>query len=157
MHSGFRLKRDYYSGALITLIGVGAAFIAQDYRFGSLTHMGPGFFPLILGAILTLLGILIAGAALLDGVHEEEPFFRTVPEWRGWFCIVAGPILFIVFGKYFGLAPASFACVFVSALGDRTTTLKGALILAACITFFGIVLFSFVLHISFPIFRVSHG
>ena len=49
--------------------------------------------------------------------------------------------------------PATFACVFVSALGDRETTLKGAVVLSAGVTIFGILLFSYVLKISMPILK----
>ena len=55
----------------------------------------------------------------------------------GWVCIILGPVFFIVFGRFFGLLPATFACVFVSALGDRDTTLRGATILSAGVTVFG--------------------
>ncbi len=65
----------------------------------------------------------------------------------------ASPIAFIVFGEYGGLLPATFACVFVAALGDKETTLKQALILAAGITVLGVLLFSFLLKIPFPILR----
>ena len=49
----------------------------------------------------------------------------------------------------------SLAC-FVPALGDRTATLKGSAILAAGVTFFGVLLFSYVLKIPFPMFRLGH-
>ena len=51
------------------------------------------------------------------------------------------------------MVPATFACVFVPALGDRTATLKGSALLAAGVTFFGVLLFSYVLQIPFPMFR----
>ena len=51
------------------------------------------------------------------------------------------------------MAPATFACVFVSALGDRTATLKSSLVLAAGVTVFGVLLFSYLLKVPFPIFR----
>jgi len=58
-----------------------------------------------------------------------------------------------LFGKFFGLLPATFACVFVAALGDRDTTLKGAAILSGCVTIFGILLFSYLLKVSMPILK----
>jgi hypothetical protein len=58
-----------------------------------------------------------------------------------------------VLGKYFGLLPATFACVFVAALGDRETTLRGATILSACVALFGILLFSYGLKVSMPILK----
>jgi hypothetical protein len=49
--------------------------------------------------------------------------------------------------------PAIFACVFVSAIGSTTTTWKEALVLAVCVTVFGIVLFAYGLQIQIPILR----
>jgi len=44
-------------------------------------------------------------------------------------------------------------CVFVSALGDRTATLKGSAVLAAVVTVAGCLLFSYVLKVAFPLYR----
>jgi hypothetical protein len=118
--------------------------------------MGPGFFPTVLGVILSLLGVLIAGGAVGTLAGGPERILPEHPEWWGWFCILAGPMLFIIFGEYGGMAPATFACVFVSALGDRSATWKSSLLLALGITVFGCALFSYVLHVPFPIIRGVH-
>jgi hypothetical protein len=69
---------------------------------------------------------------------------------------LAGPIFFIILGEFFGLVPATFSCVFVSAMGDRSATWKGSAILAAGVTFVGTLLFTYVLKIPFPMFRFGH-
>jgi putative tricarboxylic transport membrane protein len=147
----FRIKRDYYAGALMVLIGAVAVNEGRNYQLGTLQKMGPGYFPIMLGALLILLGVLIAGTASTGGNEEQEALPHT--EWRGWAAIIAGPILFVLFGRYFGLLPATFACVFVAALGDRETTLKGAVILSTGVTIFGILLFSYLLKVSMPILK----
>jgi Tripartite tricarboxylate transporter TctB family len=146
-------KRDYYAGGLMMLIGLGAAFESRNYNMGTLFHMGPGFFPLILGIVMTFLGILIAGVAATSEAAPDDQLTLPKPEWIAWLCILAGPFLFIILGSYGGLIPATFACVFVSALGDRTSTLKGALALAAGVTVFGVALFSYLLQVSLPMWR----
>lgn len=147
----FSHRRDYYAGALMVLVGSGAALVGSQYQLGSLTRMGPGFFPTALGILLALLGIVIAGtAAYAPASAAEAPPLR--PDWRGWFCITGGALLFIGLATYAGLVPATFACVFVAALGDRTNSWKEAALLAAGMTIFGTLLFSFVLHVQIPIF-----
>jgi Tripartite tricarboxylate transporter TctB family len=103
--------------------------------------------------VLTFIGILIFGTALLTPLGEDEHILPRSKEWRGWGCILAGPMLFIIFGEFLGMVAGTFACVFVSALGDRTATLKSSFLLAAGVTFFGVLLFSYVLQIPFPMFR----
>src|SRR6202012_1155889 len=135
------------------LLGVGAAVTGSGYKFGSLARMGPGFMPVVLGVVLAFVGILIAGVALTSSEPDDGHFLPDNPQWFGWFCILAGPVLFIVLGLYLGMIPAVFACVFVCALGDNTATYKSSLILAAGITVFGVLLFHYLLSIPFPLIR----
>jgi Tripartite tricarboxylate transporter TctB family len=147
------MKRDYYAGALMLLLGVGAAVTGTGYKFGTLARMGPGFMPVVLGVVLAFLGLLIAGTALGSSESDEKKFLPDNPQWFGWLCIIGGPIAFIILGQFGGMVPAVFACVFVCALGDKTATYKSSLVLAAGITVFGVVLFHYLLNIPFPLIR----
>jgi putative tricarboxylic transport membrane protein len=149
----FAWKRDYYAGGLMLLLGVGAAVTGSGYKFGSLARMGPGFMPVVLGVVLAFIGILIAGTALASSEPDDKKFMPDNPQWFGWSCIIAGPILFIILGHYGGMIPAVFACVFVSALGDKTASYKSSLILAAGVTVFGVLLFHYLLNIPFQLLR----
>jgi hypothetical protein len=149
----FTLKRDYYAGGLMLLIGTGAAVTGAGYKFGSLARMGPGFMPVMLGIVLAFLGVLIAGTALGSTEPDGKKFLPDNPQWFGWLCILGGPILFIILGQYGGMIPAVFACVFVCALGDKTGTYKSSAILAAGVTVFGVLLFHYLLSIPFPLLR----
>jgi putative Ca2+/H+ antiporter (TMEM165/GDT1 family) len=144
-------KRDFYAGGLVILFGLVMALKGPSYHLGTLMHMGPGFLPTALGVILIFLGILIAGTALATPEGEDERILPEHPEWFGWACILAGPLCFILFGSYFGMIPAIFTCVFVSALGDRTATLKSTIVLAAVVTAFGVGLFSYILQVPMPL------
>ena len=146
-------KKDYYAGALMTLIGVGSVLEARHYNTGTLFHMGPGFFPIILGVIMTCLGLLIAAVAASSSSAEDDQLVMPNPEWRAWACILAGPILFIFLGNWGGLIPATFACVFVSAMGDRESTWLNSLLLAVGVTAVGVALFSYLLQVSLPMWR----
>ena len=140
-------KRDFYAGSLMTLLGAATTLDSMTYSLGTLTHMGPGMFPLMLGATLTLVGVMILGAAMATPLGHDENILPKHKEWLGWGCIL---------GEFFGLVPATFSCVFVSAMGDRTATWKGSAILAAGVTFVGTLLFTYVLKIPFPMFRLGH-
>ncbi|MDE1934499.1 MAG: tripartite tricarboxylate transporter TctB family protein [Bradyrhizobium sp.] len=137
----------------MVLLGVGAAVTGSGYKFGTLARMGPGFMPVVLGIVLAFIGVLIAGTALGSPEPDNQKFLPDNPQWFGWFCILAGPILFIVLGEYGGMIPAVFACVFVSALGDKTATYKSSFILACGVTVFGVLLFHYLLNIPFPLLR----
>ncbi len=149
-------KRDFYAGGLMVLLGLFIAIKGSSaYRLGSLMHMGPGFLPTALGVILVLIGIAIAAAAVPqteDGVPADESLLPEKPEWWAWLCILASPVLFIVFGFYTGMAIGTFACVFIAALGDREVTFKSASLLALIVTGFGVTLFVRLLQVPLPVF-----
>jgi len=149
-------KRDFYAGGLMTLLGAGVTLDSMTYTLGTLTHMGPGMFPLMLGVTLTFVGVLILGAAIATPLGDDERILPAKPEWYAWGCILMGPIAFIILGEFFGLVPATFSCVFIPAMGDKDATWKGSAILAAGVTVVGTLLFTYVLKIPFPMFRLGH-
>jgi hypothetical protein len=153
LNGRFKLKRDYYAGGLMLLLGVGAAVTGSGYKVGSLAKMGPGFMPVLLGVVLAFLGILIASTAVGSPQADDKKLLPDNPQWFGWLCILGGPVLFIILGQHGGMIPAVFACVFVCALGDKTATYKSSAILAAGVTVFGVLLFHYLLSIPFPLLR----
>jgi uncharacterized membrane protein YhdT len=146
-------RRDYWAGALMMLIGLAGIIEGRNYGIGTFTQMGSGFFPVALGGVMTLLGVLIAGTAYLSSEPDHETFLPANPQWFAWACIISSPIVFIVLGEYMGLLPATLACVFIAALGDKETTCVEAAKLSAVVTVIGIALFSYLLKIPFPIIR----
>lgn len=143
--------RDYYGGALMMLIGLGAIVQGANYRIGSLTAMGSGFFPVALGIILVVLGVWIAATARRVP-PERATEAKAPPEWRGWLCIPGSVAAFVVLGKHGGLLPATFAVVFISALGDRDNSLRDAFVLAAAMSAVCVVVFWWALQVQFPLF-----
>lgn len=148
-------SRDYTGGMLMAAIGLAAAIQGSSYQLGTLERMGPGFFPTALGVILAAVGVAIAVSARFtryEGELEVVP-----PEWRGWLCIIGALVAFVVFGKYGGLLPATFAIVFISALGDRQNTFTGAVVLGLASVVVAIVVFWWALQMQFPLFQWGGG
>jgi hypothetical protein len=146
-----KYNKDYCGGALMILLGVGVLLQGRTYKVGTLSKMGPGFFPVALGVLLALIGAAIVLTAKGDIALGEEK--QLVPEWRGWICITLSIVAFVVLGKYGGLLPASFAIVFISAMGDRQNTLKSAFILSVAIVAVCVAVFWWALQIQFPLFQ----
>jgi hypothetical protein len=146
------MPRDYYAGGLMVLIGLFTVLVGRHYELGTLTRMGPGYFPVVLGFVLIGIGVMIALTARMGAGAEAGEEVVRWPDPRGAVCILLGVVSFIVLGGHGGLVPATFASVFISALGDRSGTLKSSLLLAVSVTVVGVLVFSYGLQVQFPLF-----
>ena len=147
-------SKDHYGGALLVAIGAVILIQGYSYRLGSLMQMGAGFIPVVLGILMVLVGLAVMLTAAPKGESVVEPGHApaTAPDVRAWLCILGGVMAFVLFGVYGGLVPATFMSVFVSAMGDRTNTFKGAAILSAAVTVFGVIVFHYGLSLQLPLF-----
>lgn len=150
-------QRDFYAGGLMILVGVFAAYVATTYDIGSLADMGPGFFPLVLSVLIAGLGVGIAtGAGNPQAQEAHGPMAhanRTGADLRGWIAILAAVVVFIFLGNFAGMAPATFACVFVAAMGDRRNSWKTSGILALGVTIFAVLVLALGLRVQMPIVK----
>lgn len=105
---------------------------------------------MVLGVVLILCG----GAIAIPGVEsvEEHVDLHPSPEWRGWACILGGVASFILLARNLGLFPATFSCVFISALGDRSVDIKHSALLAFALAVIGVLVFHYLLGIQLPPF-----
>lgn len=138
--------KDRLGAVLIILIGSGVTAQGTTYRMGALTHMGAGFMPVVYGALMVVVGIMLA----MTSAPSQSPWART--EWRGWACIIGGVAAFVVLGHFFGFALAAFSSVFISAMGDRSNRTLDAGALALLITVTGYLIFIRCLGMPFPLF-----
>ncbi|HZI84557.1 MAG TPA: tripartite tricarboxylate transporter TctB family protein [Casimicrobiaceae bacterium] len=145
-----RSNRDYCAGALMIAIGLAAIVGGRRYPLGTLSRMGPGYFPVALGVILTLLGVGIAATARFASRGGDEKVLP--PEWRGWLCVGLSIVAFVVLGRYGGFIPATFAVVFISALADRQNGLVAAIVLGLAMVLVCVVVFWWALQMTFPLF-----
>jgi Tripartite tricarboxylate transporter TctB family len=154
-----RLSKDRLGGLLLVVVGVAVVVAGVGYGMGTLRQMGSGFFPVVLGVLMALVGLALLATAprAADGVVAEPPaetahLAGPVVQWRGWLCILAGVLSFVVLGEHGGLVPATFVSVFIAALGDRKNSWRAAAGLAALMTLLGVVLFHDGLHLLLPLF-----
>jgi hypothetical protein len=150
-----RCSKDLLGGALMVIVGLGAGLQGMTYSMGELAAPGPGLFPAVLGFLLMPIGLAMALFGKRASGSREAGRSETAPrpEWRGWFCIVASIVAFIVLGNHGGLVPASFAVAFIAALGDRDNTWVSALLLGVAMAVVAVVVFWWLLQLQFPLFQ----
>lgn len=150
--------KDHYGALMLLALGAAALALGVGYKIGSLNHMGAGFIPVVLGVLMMGVGVALGVTAAPPGEEQvAHPLpgdgTHTGPEWRGWLCILGGVVSFVVLGEHGGLLPATFTAVFVSAMGDRTSTVKGSATLAAILTLFCLIVFHYGLSLQLPLFQ----
>ena len=66
-------QKDFWSGLMFVAIGLGFAWGATNYKFGSSARPGPGFFPFGLGLLMAILGSMVLFKALVVETEDGEP------------------------------------------------------------------------------------
>src|SRR5690625_668465 len=148
-------RKEFWSSFLMLFIGVATVVGSQNYQMGTLVRMGPGYFPLLLGVLLTIIALLILfspEALTEDGTEDDEVVLTMREQIITWTSVIGSVVLFIIIGKDGGLNPATFVMCTDAALGDRGNTLKTAIIIGIVMSIISAGLFSYGLQIQFPMF-----
>jgi hypothetical protein len=136
---------DALAGLLFILFGLLFGVQSLGLEIGTAFRMGPGYFPLVLSGLLLLLGGLIVASAIRDPGGEKMGLMA----WRGVLFILPAPILFGLTVRGLGFVPAVFLTTLVAALATQKMRLPWAILLAAGVTFFATLVFSFGLGLPF--------
>src|SRR5262249_59199171 len=74
-----RSPKDFWAGLIFIAIGGGFVLLAQQYRLGEMHRMGPAMFPTLVGALLCVLGAIIALRAFsFDGQPGPRVYLRPI-------------------------------------------------------------------------------
>ncbi len=123
-------------------------FIARDYPFGSALHMGPGFFPSVLGGVLIAFGICIMTMGLLG--NEQIQARLSI---RALIMLPLSLVLFGVLMQRAGFIPALLALVLVAAASGREFRVVEVLLCAAVLAGLSVAVFVWGLGLSYPLVK----
>lgn len=85
-------SQDFFTGLMFLLTGLVFAIGARGYALGTADRMGPGYFPMLLGCALALIGIAVSAQAL-TGKHQPGGRIGSWA-WKPLLCIVGASGLF---------------------------------------------------------------
>ena len=137
MRRGVSTNRDVVSGCLFLVLGAATVVYAQRYKLGSLTEMGAGYFPIILGGLMMLSGAGVALAGLLS--RETAPIAR--PDIRPLLAICASVICFALLLDDIGLPLSVFATVIVACAARPGFFRPSVFVLAAALAVVCVLIF----------------
>jgi Tripartite tricarboxylate transporter TctB family len=147
--NGKRAVADILAGLIFVAFGLAFAITSLSYELGTPLRMGPGYFPLVLGGILVVLGLLIVGKGFVAGAGDEgRP--GSVP-WRALLLIVAAVLFFGLTVRGLGLVPATAVTVLLTALASYRTSILTAVAIAAGLTVLCVLVFVVALQLRLPL------
>ena len=150
-------QKDFFSGLLFIAVGVAFAWGATNYNIGTGARMGPGYFPLILGICMAILGVGITFEALVVETEDGEKIGSWA--WKPLFFIIAANLTFglLLAGlpsigfPAFGLIIAIYALTFIASLAGEEFSFKAVFILATILAIMSYAAFILLLKLQFPV------
>jgi len=134
MSSGWRIARpkDFWSGLLFLIIGVGFAVGSREYSFGVSARPGPGYFPFGLGVLMALLGLYV----LATSVGRKSAAGPKVGAfaWRPILVILGAILLFGFALPRFGMVVALPLLIIISSAASTEFSWKAAVLNSVILT-----------------------
>jgi hypothetical protein len=144
--------RDFWSGLMFLAVGIGFAWGATTYSFGTSARPGPGYFPFGLGVLLAILGALVLFEALTIETEDGEPVGHF--PWRPLIVILASVAGFGFLLPRLGMLITLPLLVLVSSLASDEFSWKAAVINAVVLTVMSWVIFVKGLSLTIPVLPV---
>lgn len=85
-------QRDFWAGMLYVIVGGGFAIGATNYTIGDAARMGPGYFPLMVGILMAVLGAIIVVRSLVIQTPDGDPIGKWA--WKPLVYIILANFLF---------------------------------------------------------------
>ena len=150
-------QKDFWSGLMF--IGVGAAFAigAQNYTVGTGARMGPGYFPLVLGVLLAILGAIITFKSLTVATPDGGKIGKWA--WRPLLFIILSNLVFgvLLVGipewgiPHMGMIIAIIALTFIAAYAGDEFKFKEVLVLSIVLAIGSYLVFVYALNLQMPV------
>jgi hypothetical protein len=150
-------QKDFFAGLMFLAVGVAFAWGATTYNIGSGARMGPGYFPLLLGILLAIIGMVITFEARTVETQDGEKIGKWA--FKPLFFILAANFTFgVLLGGVpsmgipaMGLIVGIYALTFIASLAGNEFSAKGVFVLATVLAIGSYVAFVWALKLQFPV------
>ena len=153
-------QKDFFSGLMFMSVGAAFAWGATKYSVGTGARMGPGYFPLMLGVLLAVLGSVITFKSLV----VETAGGDKIGSWA-WkplvFIILANLIFGVVLAGLpsiklpaMGMIVGIYALTFIASMAEPGWKVKNTFILSTILAIGSYIAFVVILKLQFPVWPV---
>jgi hypothetical protein len=140
-------------------IVVGAAFAlgASTYSIGTGARMGPGYFPLVLGVLLAIIGIAVTFTSLVVETEDGDKVGKFA--WKPLFFIISANLVFgacigglpMIGLKPLGLIVGIYLLTYIASHAGDEHKFKEVAVLATILAALSYVAFIVLLKLQFPV------
>jgi putative tricarboxylic transport membrane protein len=140
--------KDLYAGLIYIVVGVVTFIGAHQYEMGSAFHMGPGYFPALLGVVLVGLGV----GAIVKGYRSTTSDPIVTHRLEPLLLVLASIVSFAFLIERTGLVLAIFVSVFLVCLRRAVTNPLEVFLTFALLALFCAVVFVYMFGMAIPLF-----
>lgn len=150
-------EKDFYSGLMFAIVGGAFAIGATTYNIGTGARMGPGYFPLLLGVLLAIIGVVVMAQGVMSKSKTGDKLGSVA--WRPLTFIIGANVLFgILLGGLpaiglpaMGLIAAIYGLTIMASLAGEKFKLSEVLIVATVLALLSYGAFVKLLNLQFQV------
>ena len=150
-------QKDFFSGLMFLGIGIAFSWGATTYNVGEGARMGPGYFPLVLGIVMCILGAIMTLKATIVATEGGDPIGKWA--WKPLFFIIAANLAFgVLLGGLpsigvpaMGMIIAIYALVLIASLAGNEFNFKKVLVLATVLAIGSYIAFIWALKLQIQV------
>ena len=150
-------QQDFFSGLMFMGVGIAFAWGATNYTIGTGARMGPGYFPLMLGILMAIIGAIITFKATVVETVGGDKIGKWA--WKQLGLILLANFTFgVLLGGLptmgipaMGLIIAIYALTIIAGMAGDQFTLKSSVILATALAIGSYVAFIWALKLQIQV------
>lgn len=143
-----RKTKDFKAGLLFLSFGIAAMVLSTTYRIGTSARMGPGYFPLVLGGVLTVLGLVVLLGSLAKGEGKRKaPSFRVKPV----VLVLSSVVAFGLLLQPLGLVLSTMVLIMTASMASDEFRKKEALLNTFALLAIVLIVFVYFLQFQIPV------
>jgi hypothetical protein len=125
-------QKDFWSGVMFVVVGLGFAWGATNYSFGTSARPGPGYFPFGLGILMAIMGALVWFSSVTVETEDGDPIGPIA--WKPLTIIVASVVMFGFILPRLGMLISLPLLIIVAALAGDEWHWKDSIISVVVLT-----------------------
>ena len=150
-------QKDFFSGLMFIVVGAACALGASTYSIGTGARMGPGYFPLVLGVLLAIIGIAVTFTSLVVETEDGDKVGKFA--WKPLFFIITANLVFgacigglpMIGLKPLGLIVGIYLLTYIASHAGDEHKFKEVAVLATVLALLSYVAFIVLLKLQFPV------